>query len=216
MHIFRSLLAATVVVGALAGIQPVAFADGAQSAFKGFVLRGRGLAVLPDEDATTTVIGGDVDITNTVVPELDLSYFFNENFAIEAIAAITPHDVDATGTTLGKVDLGSVTLIPPTVLVQYHLPMGNGFKPYVGAGVNYTFFVDEDAPGGTVTSIDYDDTFGWALQAGVDYHINERWMLNFDVKKLFLSTDVSLNNGAITSDVDIDPWLVGLGVGYRF
>jgi outer membrane protein len=54
------------------------------------------------------------------------------------------------------------------------------------------------------------------LQFGVDYMLNEHWLVNVDVKKLFLSTDVSLNGGAITADVDINPWIVGAGIGYRF
>jgi outer membrane protein len=216
MQIMRILLLVSACLGTLLTLQPAAYSAEADSAFKGLVIRARGLAVIPDEDATITVIGGNVDITDAYVPEVDLSYFFTENIAIEAIAAVTPHDVDATGTTLGQVDLGSVWLLPPTVLLQYHLPLGNGFKPYVGAGVNYTVFFNEDAPGGTVTSIDYDNTFGWALQAGVDYQLNERWMLNLDVKKVFISTDVSLNGGAINADVDIDPWIVGVGFGYKF
>ncbi|MDX5494491.1 MAG: outer membrane beta-barrel protein, partial [Alphaproteobacteria bacterium] len=89
-------------------------------------------------------------------------------------------------------------------------------SPYVGAGLNYTFFYNEDAPGGAVTSIDYENSFGWALQAGVDYAVADRWYVNFDVKKIFLSTDVSINGGAINADVDLDPWLIGVGVGYRF
>lgn len=105
-------------------------------------------------------------------------------------------------------------LLPPTLLAQYHMPMQNGFKPYIGAGINYTFFYNVDDPPGL--ALDYEDGFGWALQAGVDYYLTEKWLFNFDVKKLFLSTDVSINNGAITADVDIDPWIVGVGFGYRF
>lgn len=191
-------------------------AEESLSALNGLLVRGRALAVIPQSSADITVIGGDTELTNSYVPELDLSWFFTPNIAVELIAAVSPHDVKAVGTSLGTVDLGSVWLLPPTVLLQYHHPLPHGFKPYVGAGVNYTVFFDEDAPGGTVTSIDYDNSFGWALQFGVDYMLNEHWLLNVDVKKLFLNTDVSLNNGAITADVDINPWIVGAGIGYRF
>lgn len=199
---------------AVLGAPSIAAAE--ESAFKGLMLRGRALAVIPQSSADITVIGGDTELSNSYVPELDVTWFFTPNIAVEAIAAVSPHDVEATGTSLGTVDLGSVWLLPPTVLLQYHHPMPHGFKPYVGAGVNYTVFFDEDAPGGTVTSIDYENSFGWALQFGVDYMLNDHWLINLDVKKLFLSTDVSLNNGAITADVDIDPWIVGMGIGYRF
>lgn len=192
------------------------FAQDKRSALEGLLVRGRALAVIPQSSADITVIGGDTELTNSYVPELDLSWFFTPNIAVELIAAVSPHDVNAVGTSLGTVDLGSVWLLPPTLLLQYHHPLPHGFKPYVGAGVNYTVFFDEDAPGGTVTSIDYENSFGWALQFGVDYMLNEHWLLNVDVKKLFLSTDVSLNGGAITADVDINPWIVGAGIGYRF
>jgi outer membrane protein len=46
--------------------------------------------------------------------------------------------------------------------------------------------------------------------------LNEHWLVNVDLKKLFLNTDVNINNGAIKADVDINPWIVGVGMGYRF
>ncbi|HEX2753597.1 MAG TPA: OmpW family outer membrane protein [Alphaproteobacteria bacterium] len=54
------------------------------------------------------------------------------------------------------------------------------------------------------------------MQAGLDYKLDDHWMLNVDVKKIYLNTDVSVNNGAVTADVDLDPWVFGVGVGYRF
>lgn len=214
MHV-RYLLFALACFGALVSQQTAVRAAEAESALKGLLIRGRMLAVIPDESADISTIGGNVDISNAYVPEVDLTWFFTKNIAVEAIAAITPHDVKATNTSLGNVDLGSVMLLPPTVLLQYHHPFGK-WKPYVGAGVNYTVFFNDNAPGGTVTSISYDNSFGWALQAGVDYMLTDHWLLNLDLKKLFLSTDVNINNGAIKANVDIDPWIVGVGVGYRF
>ena len=214
MH-FRNLLFAVACFGALLSQQTTVQAAEAELALKGLLVRGRFIAVVPQESADISSIGGDVDISNAYVPELDLTWFFTKNIAVEAIAAITPHDVKATNTSLGNVDLGSVWLLPPTVLLQYHHPFGK-WKPYVGAGVNYTVFFNEDAPGGTVTHISYDNSFGWAMQAGVDYMLTDHWLLNLDVKKLFLNTDVNINNGAIKANVDIDPWIVGVGVGYRF
>lgn len=216
MRLKHILLAIAVCLGTLVSMQPAAFSQDKDSAFKGLLIRLRGIAVVPQENATVSVIGGDVDVHNAYVPELDLNWFFTENIAVELIAAITPHGVDAEDTSLGDVDLGDVWLLPPTLLLQYHHPFKNGFKPYIGAGVNYTVFFNEDAPGGTVTSIDYDNAFGWALQFGVDYMLDEHWLVNLDVKKLFLNTDVSINGGAIKADVDIDPWIIGFGVGYRF
>lgn len=190
--------------------------EGARANEGPWLIRGRAIWVEPDEDASISAIGGDADIDASVMPELDISYFFTENIAAELILAVSPHDVAAVGTAIGNVDLGDVWLLPPTLLLQYHFTPHAQFRPYVGAGINYTVFFDASAPGGTVTSIDYDNSVGWALQAGVDYDLGGGWLLNGDVKKLFLNTDVSINGGAIAADVDIDPWIVGAGFGYRF
>lgn len=179
-------------------------------------IRLRGIVVAPDESATITVIGGDVDVGTVFVPELDITYFLSERFALELILATTKHNVKAEDTALGDVDLGSVRLLPPILTLQYHLAPGARIRPYVGAGVNLTIFYDGDAPGGVVTDIDYKSGFGVSLQAGVDFALQGNWFLNVDVKKVFLNTDVSLNGGAITADVSLDPWIFGLGVGYRF
>ena len=146
------------------------------------------------------------------MPEVDFTWFVTDNIALELIAATTRHDVSHN--IAGS--LGKVSLLPPTLTLQYHFMPKERLSPYIGAGINYTIFYNEDAPGGAVTSIDYDDSFGWALQAGVDYAVSDNWYVNADIKKIFLSTDVSINGGAITADVDLDPWIVGFGVGYKF
>jgi outer membrane protein len=102
--------------------------------------------------------------------------------------------------------------------MQYHFRPHDIFRPYVGAGLNYTVFWNEDAPGGAVTKIDYDNSVGYALQAGFDYGLDQHWMMNFDVKHYWLNTDVHVTSalGRLRADVDLDPWTVGVGVGYRF
>lgn len=177
------------------------------------------ILVEPSEDAEISPIGGDADIDEQFVPEVDFSYFITDNIALELIAAVTPHDVTAEGTAIGNVDLGDVWLLPPTLTVQYHMLPKNRISPYVGAGINYTHFFNDDIPnGGPVTSIDYDDSVGVAIQAGVDYFVSDNFFLNFDVKKVFINTDVTLQTGLgpVTADVNIDPWIVGVGVGYKF
>lgn len=177
-----------------------------------WMVRARAIGVLPDESATIVPIGGDTKIDDTVVPELDFTYFFAKNWAAELILATTPHDVSHTPTGL---DLGSVWLLPPTLTVQYHFaPDSNSFRPYIGAGVNYTIFYNVDNPPGL--NIDYSNSFGLALQAGVDFPLGNGWTINADVKKVFLNTDVTIAPLGVHASVDIDPWIVGLGVGYRY
>ncbi len=179
------------------------------------LLRGRGLAVIPDVSSTVQPIGGKVDLSNNAVPELDLSYFVTDNIAFELIAATTRHTGKDNGSSSGDLDLGSVWLLPPTLTAQWHFLPNQSFNPYLGAGINYTFFYDAHA-GSSINNISYDDHVGWALQAGVDYNLGSNWFANLDLKKLFVSTTAHINNNAVTANIDVDPWLVGAGLGYRF
>lgn len=176
-----------------------------------WLVRVRALDVIPDEDSDV-----DAEIDDAITAELDFSYFFTDNIAAELILAVTNHDVEA----LDGVDLGDVWLLPPTLTLQYHFMPEAQFRPYVGAGVNYTVFFDEDE-GDVADDIEYDDGFGFAVQAGFDYGIDDNWAINVDVKKLWLSTDVEVDAttalGAVLEDeVDIDPWIIGVGVAYKF
>ena len=107
--------------------------------FKKWQVRVRGVGVIPNESANIGVIGGDINIQNTFIPELDFTYFFTKNIATELILGITKHDVKTVGSdisavggsTNASVDLGSVYLLPPTLTLQYHFfPMKEKiFKP---------------------------------------------------------------------------------------
>jgi outer membrane protein len=185
---------------------------GAQAKEGDWVLRARAIDVIPDESASVTVVGEGVDLTNTIVPELDLSYYLTDNIALELIAATSNHNVHATA---GNLDLGDVWALPPTLTAQYHFINDTGINPYVGAGINYTHFYNDQA-GTAINTIKYSDSVGPALQAGVDYKIDDKYSLNLDVKKIWMNSDVEINGGAINADVDINPWVVGVGVGYTF
>lgn len=174
-----------------------------------WMVRARAIAVVPQEDSTVS-IGGKAKIDNNVVPEVDVSYFFTPNIAAELIAATTRHQVKLDGTT----DLGKVWLLPPTLTLQYHFTQFDFAKPYVGAGVNYTHFYA--ATSGALSSAHYNDSFGPALQAGVDIPIRNNWYFNVDVKKIWINSDVKFNAGAVRANVDVNPWVIGTGIGYRF
>jgi len=181
------------------------------------LVRARAIGVLPETTSSTiSAIGGHVGATDTFEPELDGSYFFTDNIAVEAIAAVTRHRITAHGTAAGDVDVGKVTLLPPTITAQWHFLPHEAFDPYVGAGVNYTWFFDTSVPHTVVKQVSYDDGFGAALQAGVDYHLTGRWYANLDVKQVFLNTTAKINGGAVRAKVDLDPTMVGAGIGYRF
>ena len=179
-----------------------------------WMFRLRGIAIIPQESADIQTIGGDADIQNAYVPELDITYFLTEELSLELILATAPHDIKAKNTALGDVDLGDAWLLPPTLLLQYHFDLGD-IKPYVGAGVNYTIFYGDEAPQGY--DVDYEDGFGWALQVGVDFWHHGPWFANIDLKKIFINTDATVRAGGtyLDADVDIDPWVVGIGIGFR-
>lgn len=208
----------SVLAGGLAFMSLVAPAAYASAVDDPFLIRLRVIAVVPDESSTIETIGGEARIGEQYVPELDISYFLTENIAAELILGTTPHDVFVSGTALGTVDLGDVWLLPPTLTVQYHFaPRSASFRPYVGAGLNYTFFYNQDP--GDVVSVNYDNSIGYALQAGFDIPINDTYFVNFDIKKVFLGTDVTVDAGAagtVGAEVNIDPLIVGVGIGRRF
>ena len=111
--------------------------------FKKWQVRVRGVGVVtPDQSAKIGIIGGDVQISDTFIPELDFTYFFTEHFAAELILGTAKHDVKAINTVAGDIDLGSAWLLPPTLTAQYHFYVSDKkiVKPYIGAGVNYTLF----------------------------------------------------------------------------
>lgn len=190
--------------------------------------RFRLVSVSPNESATINTIGGDVAINNKIIPELDFTYFLTDNISLELILGTTKHNVNTVGSDLTavggaastNVDLGNVWLLPPTLTAQYHFNT-EGFRPYVGAGINYTFFYNVDA-GNTIKDVSYDNAFGFAFQGGIDYDLNEKWFLNFDAKYILLKTDVTVDASnlaaglSIPAKVDINPLLIGFGLGMRF
>ncbi len=190
--------------------------------FKRWQVRFRAVGVAPDESAKIDVIGGDVAISNALIPELDFTYFFTEHFAAELILGTAKHDVKAINTAAGNVDLGSVYLLPPTLTAQYHFFTSDNkiFKPYIGAGINYTLFYNVES--GAVADVEYDNAIGYAAQLGFDLMLDDKFFINVDAKRLFLSTDVTVDASnlapglSIPAEVDINPWLIGVGVGMKF
>jgi outer membrane protein len=152
-----------------------------------------------------------ITVSNKTIPEVDISYFFTPNWSTELILTYPQkHDVALDGT-----NIGTFKHLPPTLTLQYHFLPAAQFSPYVGAGINYTRISNVDLAGGALT-LDQ-NSWGLALQAGVDYKIDKNWSLNLDVKKVQIRSDLNATaTGARVSEVKVDPWLVGVGVGYRF
>jgi outer membrane protein len=175
------------------------------------------IGVLPMSGGSTS-IGGTPSASDTVTPQLDLTWYVSPNFAVNVIAATSRHDVEVQNVPgAGTIELGRVWALPPTVTLQYHPLPRSRFSPYVGVGLNYTVFYGEGgsrSPG--ITSVDVENAFGWGLNAGLDYEITPNWLANLDVKKLWLSPNVRVNGGAVTGTADLNPWIIGAAVRYRF
>ena len=195
-------------------------------------VRVRALGVLPASSGSTVNVQGvpalstpnsGLSIGNSIVPEVDISYFFTRNVAAELILGVTPHNITGTGA-LSNVNVGRAWLLPPTLLAQYHFTDFGAFQPYVGIGVNYTMFFGQSAGytptnGLGVTSLSLNNTVGGAAQIGFDYMIDKHWGVNADVKKLLLRPTYNATvNGTIpvSGTAIIDPWIVGVGLTYRF
>lgn len=185
-------------------------------------IRVRATSVIPSESAEISAIGGSVDISSTVIPELDFTYFLAKNISANLILGTTKHRVKATGTALGNVDLGKVWLLPPTLTFLYHLPVAKGILPYAGVGANYTIFYGVKN-GPAIAKTDYDNRFGFAAQLGSDFDITKNLFLNVDVKRIWLKTDAtattipSVADGAtVVAKTKINPWLLSVGIGYKF
>ena len=221
----KGLLAATALIFAA----PAAFAadsvvappaseiQAVPEALSPWQIRVRALGVIAENKGHVNgVPGSDLDYSKSITPELDITYYFTDNIAAELILGTTYANINGAGSisSLGKV--GKTWILPPTLTLQYHFTNFGAFKPYVGAGVNYTIFYNQDA--GSADYLKVKNTFGGALQFGVDYMIDEHWGLNFDVKKLFLEPkfDVTVGGQELSGKAKLNPWLIGTGITYRF
>jgi outer membrane protein len=170
----------------------------------------------------------NLKVDDNVIPELDISYYITKNIAAELILALgTKHDVKVSGSgapnAIQSQNLGEVNLLPPTLTLQWHFRPDQTFDPYIGAGVNYTAFLDRNlkfSQGIPGTKIKVDsDSWGLVAQAGFDINLKDGWMINADVKYVTIDTDVKAKIGGNWTKIDsldIDPWVIGIGIGKRF
>jgi outer membrane protein len=184
-----------------------------------FMIGASVITVVPNDGGSVDLIGGTPSASVAVTPQLDFTYFFTPNFAVNLIAATTRHDLEVKGSAIGTVDLGHVWALPPTLTFQYHPLPTSQFSPYVGVGVNWTMFYSEgggySAP---VLRTRVDNAWGVALNAGLDIELAPNWLLNLDVKWIYLRPDVDVDTsvGRIGATANLDPWIFGVGVRYRF
>ncbi|SIO05317.1 OmpW/AlkL family protein [Paraburkholderia phenazinium] len=174
------------------------------------LVRLRAISIIPNVSTNNTLSALNVNVNNAIVPELDLTYMIRDYLGVELILGTSRHQLTSS---LGN--LGGVNVLPPTLLLQYHFNHQGRIRPYLGAGVNYTYFYNNglNVNGQPISITNH--SFGPAVQAGVDVQITKSLFVNADIKKIWMRTDASLG-GASLGRLDIDPVVVGLGVGMRF
>ena len=189
---------------------PVAMAHQA-----GDILVRGGLAFVSPQTSSDNVLGtGELEIDSNMQLGLTLSYLITDNWGVELLAA-TPfsHSVSTAG--LGEV--AKVKHLPPTLMAQYYFGDANSkVRPYIGAGINYTTFFDEQGRGPLSNAdVSLDNSWGMAGQVGLDMAINDRWFVNGSAWIMDIDTDVHVNGGDGIK-TKIDPMVFMVGVGYRF
>ncbi|GAA4877199.1 outer membrane protein OmpW [Ferrimonas pelagia] len=193
------------------------------------IVRAGSATVAPDESSQNVVTPdlddlGQFSVGNNTQLGLNFTYMATDNIGIELLAA-TPfsHDVS-----VADIEIAKVKHLPPTLMAQYYFgDSGSQLRPYIGAGLNVTIFFDEKITNdvdGRLSNLDLDTSVGWAAQAGLDYQLNDTWLLNASVWYIDIGTDVNFDytpNGIggsvpVTIKTDIDPWVYMLSVGYKF
>ena len=196
----KKLILTTAVCALLSG---AAFAE--QSPW---MVRARAVGLdMSNKDST----GLGLNVNNKTIPEIDISYFINKNVAVELILTV-PQKQTVNSTALGT-DIGTFKHLPPVITLQYHFDNFADFKPYVGAGLNYTQITQVNLLDGGANINSH--SWGGALQAGIDFPIDKNLSFNIDIKKLSLKTDVFVG-GANKGLLKLDPTLIGVGLGYRY
>ncbi|MFT2090039.1 OmpW/AlkL family protein [Paraglaciecola sp. 2405UD69-4] len=190
-----------------------------------WMVRGGITAVTPNDSSNHVNVAGTdlgigVNVDSNSQLGLNILYFYTPKLAVELLAA-TPFSHDIGLDTVG--DLGSTKHLPPTLSLNYYfLEPSAAFQPYVGAGLNYTIFFEEEFTSANTeagfSNLELDNSFGLAAQIGFDYTIDEKWSINTSVRWIDIDTEATfdLNGAAGSVDVEIDPLVYSVMLGYRF
>ncbi|WP_236233961.1 OmpW/AlkL family protein [Pseudomonas tohonis] len=219
---------------ALAVAAPVAHAHQAGD----ILVRAGAITVNPKADSSSVKVdrgplagadlGGKATMDSDTQLGLNFAYMLTDHFGLELLAA-TPfeHEVKIKGTALDAANgsLGSLKHLPPTLSVVYYpLESQSAFQPCLGAGINYTWIYDEHVGSGA-TAAGFDNlrvknSWGLAWQVGADYMLTDNIMLNAQVRYIDIDTRAYVDNTALgvraKVDVDVDPWVYMVGLGYKF
>jgi outer membrane protein len=209
------------VTGAVSGVLLLG-ATAANATQAGDMILRAGLAgVLPtgDSDEIATIASGaKVEADDGYSLGITFTWMATDNLGVGVLAAWPfEHDIEGAGAIASADTVGDTKHLPPTVTLQWHFPTGTNIHPYVGAGVNYTYFFDEDTTGALAgESLDLDDSWGLAAEAGVDFDLGNDLVLSGQLWYLDIDTEATVSGGVGSFDVSIDPWVFMVGIGKKF
>lgn len=163
--------------------------------------------------ATAAPGSGLIRVDDNIRPTLTFEYFVADNIGVEVLAA-WPFEHKAELQGVG--DVVKTKHLPPTVSLNYHFTNNSSITPFIGAGLNYTHFFDSKGIGALAgTPVSLDDSWGLALNAGVDVAISDRGAIRANVRWIDINTDVKVG-GAPIGKVEIDPWVVQMAYVLKF
>jgi len=200
-----------------------------------FLLRVGAANVQPKENSTVIntlstgdLLGTRIGVGNNIQLGVNLVYMLTDSWALEALVS-TPFEHDLTVSGLAQygfntTNLGSTEHLPPTLSALYYFGSPHAsFRPFVGAGINYTTFFEDSLSSHAsavlgANDLELDDSFGLSFRAGVDWELNDRWLLTASAWNIDIDTDASFNStlGRVRAGVDIDPWVYMISLGYKF
>jgi len=177
-----------------------------------WLFRGGVGVVDPKSNNLTLPDDSRIDVDSGVSATVELTYMLADHWGLELLAAWPfTHDVNLDGSKVAE-----VKHLPPTLSLQYHFNPDGRFRPYIGAGLNYTMFMEEETSGALAGSgLKLDDSWGPAAQIGADLGLGDNWFLNLAARYIDIDTDAKLGNVAL-GEVQIDPLVYQAQVGYRF
>lgn len=204
-----------------------------------WLIHGRIINIMPNDSSENLHIAGQeqadnkVEVDSAFTLDVSIAYMITPNIGVELLLdPSTEHEISGDGALSGLGEIATTRVLPPALLLQYHFMPNEKIKPYVGAGLNYTLFFSEDTSKSLndalsgVSDFSLDSSFGFALQAGIDIDMGNELYFNADVKYIDISTTAEFNaftnadddlpTQKATIDVDVDPWVFGIGIGKRF
>ncbi len=228
MKILVSGAAVALVVG-------LALSGAAQAGQERWVVRS-GVAHVSPQDSSGDVAGfpgNGVAVESATGLGISLSYMLSPNLGLEVLGAFPfKHKIHATGPDLsGLGHIANTQHLPPTVLINYALPLGENFRPYAGVGINHTIFFKERATDNLEAAlgpseVSLDASTGWAVQAGFDWDINKHEFFNLALWYIDIASTATIDfdggpasggaAGQTAVDVEVNPFVLMLGFGHRF